>query len=52
LGGENELSVLLPMDMRSVVTLCVPVSTGCIIGLRVILTSYRGFDAGVAKTQF
>jgi hypothetical protein len=40
-GGENEICPLLPMDMQSAVTRYVPVSTGCIIGLRVICASYR-----------
>ena len=40
-GGEHPLSLLLPMNMRSVVTPYVPVSTGSIIGLQVIIASYR-----------
>lgn len=41
LATVNELSLLLPMNMRSVVTPYVPVITGSIIGLQVIIASYR-----------
>jgi len=41
-GGESELSPLPPLAMRSVVTHYEPVISGCVIGLRVIVSSYQG----------
>jgi hypothetical protein len=47
-GGDNKLSPLIRMDLRSVVTAYVPVSGRYIIGLRVIVASYRSRRAGAS----